>query len=191
MMPMDKYEWSPKYGWLNDRYGLSWQLSLGSIEEVGQKISPMLMFTENNQGKAEEAIKFYSSVFENSSTVGILKYKGEENEVDGTIKHAQFKLANQVFMAMDSSLKHGFTFNEAISFVVDCETQSEIDYYWNKLSDGGEESQCGWLKDQFGVSWQIVPSVLAQLMSDPVRSERVVNAFLKMKKFDIETLMNA
>lgn len=95
-------------------------------------------------------------------------------------------------MAMDGAGNHPFAFNEAVSFVVDCETQDEIDYYWNKLtSDGGQESQCGWLKDQFGVSWQIVPAILGKLMTDPERSQRVMQAFLKMKKFDIAALMNA
>jgi predicted 3-demethylubiquinone-9 3-methyltransferase (glyoxalase superfamily) len=94
-------------------------------------------------------------------------------------------------MAMDSSLLHKFTFNEAVSMVVECDTQKEIDYFWNKLTEGGEESQCGWLKDRFGVSWQIVPSVLEELMSDPNRSQRVVDAFLKMKKFEIEKLVTA
>ena len=92
---------------------------------------------------------------------------------------------------MDSSFPHMFSFNEAISFVVECETQEEIDYYWEKLSAVPEAEQCGWLKDQFGVSWQIIPAILEQLMSDPSRSQRVVNAFLQMKKFDIEKLINA
>jgi predicted 3-demethylubiquinone-9 3-methyltransferase (glyoxalase superfamily) len=94
-------------------------------------------------------------------------------------------------MAMDSSSMHHFTFNEAISFVVECETQKEIDFFWNKLTEGGEESQCGWLKDKYGVSWQIIPTILNKLMSDPAKSQKVINAFLKMKKFDIEKLKNA
>jgi predicted 3-demethylubiquinone-9 3-methyltransferase (glyoxalase superfamily) len=94
-------------------------------------------------------------------------------------------------MAMDSSLDHAFGFNEAVSLVVQCETQDKIDYYWKKLSAVPEAEQCGWLKDQFGVSWQIVPAILEKLISDPTRSEQVVDAFMKMKKFDIETLLNA
>ena len=191
LMALDKYDWSPKYGWLSDQYGVNWQLSLGKFEQVGQKFTPTLMFTGSQSGKAEEAIRFYTSLFENSAIGGILRYSKGEDEVEGNIKHAQFKLNNQVFMAMDSSLDHRFAFNEAVSFVVECDNQQEIDYFWNKFTLEGEESQCGWLKDKFGVSWQIVPSVLDSLMSDPARSQRVVDAFMKMKKFEIEKLLTA
>ncbi|MCK9423205.1 MAG: VOC family protein [Bacteroidales bacterium] len=191
LMPLDKYDWSAKYGWIQDRYGISWQLSLGKMAEVGQKFTPFLMFTGGQNGKANQAIRFYTSVFEDSSVTGILRYSKDENEVEGSVKHAQFSLGKHVFMVMDSSLPHQFSFNEAISFVVDCETQEEIDYYWSTLSEGGREDQCGWLKDKFGVSWQIVPTILSTLMTDTSRSERVLNAFLKMKKFDIEKLVNA
>ncbi len=109
----------------------------------------------------------------------------------GTVKHGQFSLDYYLFMAMDSSLPHGFSFNEAISLVVNCDTQEEIDYYWNKLSAVPEAEQCGWLKDKYGVSWQIVPTILEELMSDPQRSQRVITAFMKMKKFDIEELIKA
>ena len=94
-------------------------------------------------------------------------------------------------MAMDSFMQHDFNFNEGVSLVVECENQAQIDHFWSKLTEGGEESMCGWLKDKYGVSWQIVPSILGKLMSDPERSQRVIAAFMKMKKFDIETLMNA
>ena len=120
----------------------------------------------------------------------ILRYgKGEEPDKEGTIKHAAFTLEGQEFAAMDSAHEHNFTFNEAISFMVECETQEEIDYYWEKLTaDGGQESMCGWLKDRFGVSWQVTPTVLGEMLQDPDQKkvERVTNAFLKMKKFDIE-----
>ncbi len=191
LMPLDKYEWTEKYGWLQDKFNVSWQLSLGKLKDVGQKFTPVLMFTGEQSGKAEQAIQFYTSVFKGSSIVGIMKYGKGENEVEGTVKHAQFKLGKHVFMAMDSSLQHQFSFNEAISLVVDCETQEQIDYYWANLTKGGSEGQCGWLKDKFGVSWQIVPTILPELLSDPSRAERVTNAFLRMKKFEIEKLVNA
>ena len=191
LMPLDKYPWSNRYGWVQDRFGVSWQLSMGKLEDVGQKFTPSLMFTGDNKGKAEQAIEFYTSIFDNSSVVGIMRYEPGEPDVTGYIKHAQFKLDGHVFMAMDSSMAHQFNFNEALSLVVECDTQEEIDYYWNKLTEGGSESQCGWLKDQYGVSWQIVPAVLKKLMSDPEKAGRVMQAFMKMKKFDIETLMNA
>jgi predicted 3-demethylubiquinone-9 3-methyltransferase (glyoxalase superfamily) len=149
------------------------------------------MFTGEQNGRAKEAIKFYTSVFDNSSVSGIMEYTEEDPDTTGNVKHAQFILDGHVFMAMESSLEHHFSFNEGISFVVECETQKEIDYFWNSLSVGGSEGQCGWLKDQFGVSWQIVPAVLKELMSDPGRSKRVMDAFMKMKKFDIEKLLQA
>ena len=191
LMPLDKYEWSNKYGWLSDRYGVNWQLSFGGKEEVIQKFSPFLMFTGSNSGKAEQAMHFYTSIFKESGIKMIARYEKGENDIEGTVKHAQVILDNQVFMCIDSSFMHGFSFNEAISFVVECETQDEIDYYWDKLTDGGEEIQCGWLKDKFGVSWQVVPSILSKFMSDPSRAERVTRAFLQMKKFDIAKLLSA
>ncbi|HNX67014.1 MAG TPA: VOC family protein [Bacteroidales bacterium] len=191
LMPLGKYEWSRKYGWLSDRYGVNWQLSYGGIEDVSQKISPVLMFTGDQFGRAEEALHFYISVFKNSKVKGIARYLKGEQDVEGKVKHAQFILDNKIFMSMDSSYSHQFSFNEAVSLVVECETQEEIDYYWDRLTEGGEEVQCGWLKDRFGVSWQVVPAILGQLMSDPSRAERVTTAFLKMKKLDIEELINA
>lgn len=191
MMPLDKYDWSAKYGWLQDRFGVNWQLYLGKMVDVGQKFTASLMFSGEQNGNAEKAIRFYTSVFENSGISGIAKYSKGENDVEGNVKHAQFSLNKHVFMAMDSSSPHQANFNEAISLVVECETQNEIDYYWSRLSEGGSEGQCGWLKDKFGVSWQIVPKILGTLMSDPSRSERVVKSFLLMKKFDIEKLVNA
>jgi len=191
LMPLDNYDWSEKYGWVQDQFGISWQLALGKIKDVGQKYTPTLMFTNQQAGRAEEAIKFYTSIFDNSSIEGILKYTAEEKDVLGYVKHAQFKLGEQVFMAMDSSLAHQFNFNEAISMVVNCDTQKEIDFYWEKLGEDGEESQCGWLKDKFGVSWQIVPSILGELMNDPDKAPKVMKAFMKMKKFEIEKLVRA
>jgi predicted 3-demethylubiquinone-9 3-methyltransferase (glyoxalase superfamily) len=152
LMEYDKYEWSLKYGWVQDRFGISWQLSYTEKDEVGQKFTPMLLFTGERNGRAENAIHFYTSLFENSSIMGIMRYWQGENAVLGAVQHAQFKLGKQVFMAMDSSLQHNFGFNEAVSLVVECDTQQEIDNYWYKLTESGEESQCGWLKDQFGVS---------------------------------------
>jgi len=191
LMPLDKYDWSAKYVWLQDRFGVNWQLSFGGMEKTGQKISPVLMFTGKQAGKAEQALRFYTSVFKGSDIIGIAKYGKDDSDVEGMVKHAEFTLNSQAFMAIDSSFMHQFTFNEAVSLVVDCETQEEIDYFWEKLTEGGEEVQCGWLKDRFGVSWQIVPVVLYELMSDPSRAERVMHAFLQMKKFDIEKLLQA
>ncbi|CAN5452495.1 VOC family protein [soil metagenome] len=191
MMTLNKYPWNEKYGWCQDQFGVNWQLMMGKMGNSPEKIIPSFMFTQSNAGKAERAINFYTTVFKSSSIELISRYEKGEHDVEGSIKHAQFALANQLFAAMDSSGPHAFIFNEGISFVVDCDTQEEIDYYWNKLTEEGQESQCGWLKDKFGVSWQIVPTVLTKLMSDPSKSERVIQAFMKMKKFDIAKLMNA
>jgi predicted 3-demethylubiquinone-9 3-methyltransferase (glyoxalase superfamily) len=192
MMPLDKYEWSERYGFLQDRFGVCWQIIKGKYSDVNQKITPTLLFVGKSFGQAEKAVKFYTQVFPQSSIDGILLYTKEEGEAAGTVKHAQFILDKKVFMAMDGLGNHPFAFNEGISFVVDCETQQEIDDYWNKLTaDGGQESMCGWLKDKFGVCWQIVPTVLGKLMSDAERAPRVMQAFMKMKKFDIAALMNA
>ncbi|WP_313807229.1 VOC family protein [Flavobacterium sp.] len=166
-------------------------MAFGKLEDVGQKFTPCLMFTQEKNGQAEEAISFYTSLFQNSSTVGILHFEENEGGVPGTVKHAQFKLNNNVFMAMDGGLAHNFKFDEGVSLVVECENQEEIDYFWNNFTQEGEESMCGWLKDKYGVSWQIIPDNLAELMNDPEKGQRVVHAFLKMKKFDIETLVNA
>ena len=128
-------------------------------------------------GQAKAAATFYCSIFDNSKIT-----------VD-TPMVVNFELDDKKFMALNGGPQ--FKFNEAISLVVDCETQSEIDYYWSKLTEDGEEGQCGWLKDKFGVSWQIVPTILGSLMTDPTKTQRVMQAFMQMKKFDIETLKNA
>jgi predicted 3-demethylubiquinone-9 3-methyltransferase (glyoxalase superfamily) len=194
LMELGEYPFSEKYGWTQDRYGLSWQVMFMGDRKM-QKITPTLMFAGEQYGKAEAAINFYTSVFNNAEIGNILRYgKGEEPDKEGTIKHAAFTLENQGFAAMDSARNHNFTFNEAISFMVECETQEEIDYYWEKLTaDGGQESVCGWLKDKFGVSWQVAPTVLNDMLRDPDKEkvERVTNAFLKMKKFDIGELKKA
>ncbi len=140
---------------------------------MANQIYPCLWFN----GQAKEAAEFYCSVFKNSKITA------------DTPMVVTFDLDGKRFMGLNGG-PH-FTFNEAVSFVVECEDQAEVDYYWNKLTEGGSESQCGWLKDKFGVSWQIVPTILSKLMSDPERASRVVPAFMKMKKFDIQQLLDA
>jgi predicted 3-demethylubiquinone-9 3-methyltransferase (glyoxalase superfamily) len=196
LMELGEYPFSEKYGWTQDRYGLSWQVMFMGDRTITRKIIPTLMFVGDVCGKAEEAIDFYTSVFHGAKTGDILRYGiAEEPDKEGTIRHAAFTLEGQEFAAMDSARGHGFTFSEAISFLVRCETQGEIDYYWERLTEGGdpEAQQCGWLKDRFGVSWQVAPAVLEAMLQDPDRGkvERVTNAFLKMKKFDIGELNRA
>jgi predicted 3-demethylubiquinone-9 3-methyltransferase (glyoxalase superfamily) len=194
LMPLDSYPFSERYGWTEDRYGLSWQVMYAGDEAIQQRITPTLMFVGEVCGRAEEAIDLYTSVFPYSKVGHVLRYaKGEEPDQEGTIKHAGFTLAGQEFAAMDSARDHEFGFNEAISFMVSCDTQEEIDYYWDSLSTVPEAEQCGWLKDKYGVSWQIVPSVLGELMTGGTEEQtaRVIEAFLQMKKFDIAELKRA
>ena len=191
MMPLDQYDWSEKYGFLEDRFGVAWQLMKGDFKDVKQKITPCLLFVGDNYGQAEKAVRYYTGLFPEAAIQGILLYEANE-PMDGKVKHSQFTLNGTVFMAMDGMGEHHFDFNEGLSLVVTCKDQQEIDYYWEQLTaNGGVESQCGWLKDPFGVSWQIVPEVLGQLMQDPDKGPRVIQAFMKMKKFDIAALMNA
>lgn len=195
LMELGRYDWSKKYGWVEDRYGLSWQLSLGKLADVGQKITPSLMYV-NEDGMAEEAINYYTSIFGNSDIVSIYRYGPDDDQPEGAVGHAQFHLSGEVFMAMDSSPEHAdFTFSEAISLLITCEDQEELDYYWEKLTPVGDPKaqQCGWLKDKFGVSWQVTPAALGEMLRDPdtERVERVTRAFLQMKKFDIQTLQDA
>ena len=186
LMPIGKYDWSERYGWIKDKYGLTWQVMVSTEE----KICPSLLFTGEKFGRAEEAIKFYTSVFDNSS-IDNLQYYPDQTPFAGKVLFSESKLNQYNLIAMDGPGEHAFIFSEAVSFVVDCDTQEQIDYYWNKLTENGEESQCGWLKDQFGVSWQIVPTILGKLMTDPEKGPRVMQAFMQMKKFDIEKLIQA
>lgn len=190
LMPIDKYPWSERYGWLQDRFGMTWQIMVADSGDAGLKITPSMLFTGKQFGRAEEAVKFYSSVFDNSSTDVMLLYpQGDANA--GKVMFSEFQLDKYPIIAMDGPGEHDYSFNEGVSFVVNCDTQEEIDHYWNKLTEGGEESMCGWLKDKFGVSWQVVPSMIGKLMADPERGKRVMQEILKMKKLDIKTLENA
>lgn len=195
LMPLDKYPFSERYGWLQDKYGLSWQLILTNPEgEERPLIIPSLMFVGEVCGKAEEASNFYLSVFKDSKRGAIARYGADQApDREGTVMFTDFKLAGQWFAAMDSARNHGFNFNEAISLMVHCDTQEQIDYYWDKLSAVPEAEQCGWLKDKYGMSWQIVPTGMDEMMQsgDQGRIDRVTQAFLKMKKFDIAELQRA
>lgn len=194
LMELDTYPFSKKYSWVMDRYGLSWQIMHTQDAESKQKITPTIMFVGDQCGRAEEAILFYTSLFKDSKIDYVLRY-GEDALPDKpeTIQHAQFTLASQGFAAMDSAYEHGFTFNEAISFIINCDTQDELDYYWDKLSAVPEAEQCGWLKDKFGFSWQVTPTIMKEMMEnkDSKKIAQVTEAFLGMKKFDIAELIKA
>lgn len=191
MMPLQQYPFSKKFGWVQDKYGVSWQLNL---TEIPQQVIPYLTFVGGNYGKAEEAMNYYCSIFKNSKVEEIHKAGPGEPDPEGSVSHARFRLEGQNFMIMESAMKeHKFTFNEAISFVVSCDNQEEVDHFWNTLSEGGDPKaqQCGWLKDKYGVSWQIVPTaIMGKLMSGP-NGQKVTSAMLKMKKLDIKALEEA
>jgi predicted 3-demethylubiquinone-9 3-methyltransferase (glyoxalase superfamily) len=191
LMPLDKYPWSDKYVWIVDQFGMSWQLTLGELPEDGQKIITSFLFVGKQYGKAQDAIKHYTSIFPNSAVHHLEKAKAGEIQPEGDLKFGSFSLDNETFAAMDGFGDHKFEFNEGLSIMVECETQDDIDRYWNRLTEGGEESRCGWLKDRFGVSWQIVPKVLGSLMKDQGKAQRVMAEVMKMKKLDMQTMVNA
>src|SRR5690606_29466734 len=189
LMELDKYDWSTKYGWVQDKFGVSWQLML-TENEIRQKIVPSLMFTKNS-GKTEEAINLYTSVFKNSSVGNIFRFEpAQKPDEDSSIAYADFNLEGQLFSAMDGGHKHDFSFNEAVSLVVNCKDQNEIDYYWNKLSAVPQAEICGWIKDKYGVSWQIVPANLPQLLSGK-NAKAVTQKVLQSKKLNIAELEEA
>lgn len=190
MMPLDKYAWSEKYGWIQDRFGLSWQIMIAREHSPEQLLMPSFMFAGAQQGRAEEAVQFYTSVFR--GTVDLI-VKQPEGPMKEQVEYAQFKLIGETLAAMDSNIPMEMEFNEALSLIVNCRTQAEIDYYWKYLTEGGQEVQCGWLKDKFGVSWQVVPVQLEEMLRHPdkARTERVTKAFMAMKKFDINELEKA
>lgn len=152
-----------------------------------QKITPFLWFDTN----AEEAINFYTSIFKDSKIGKVVRWPKGGPGPEGSLLTGDFTLNGQVFTAINGGPQ--FKFNESISFVVDCGEQDEVDYYWNKLTEGGEESQCGWLKDKFGLSWQIVPRILIQYLQDkdPVKAGKVMQEMLKMRKIDVANLKAA
>lgn len=169
LMPLDEYPFSKRYGWVKDKYGLTWQLILtDSAGDPRPFIIPSIMFGGPVQNQAEEAINFYTSVFKNAK----LGIKAPYEQPTGpaakdSLMFADFMLENQWFAAMDSGVEQDFTFNEAVSFLINCKDQEEIDYFWSKLSVSPENEQCGWCKDKFGFSWQVVPANMDELMKKP------------------------
>lgn len=183
-MKLDKYPWAELYAWTTDRFGVEWQFILSPGLS---RIRPALLFVDSLYGRGQEAVDFYTSIFPRSSV--------EMNAKDpstGAIAHCAFTLAGQGFVLMEGQGQHGHLFNEAFSMVVECETQKEIDTYWSALlSDGGSPSQCGWLKDKFGVSWQVVPSLIRSLADDPRRFTKAMGAVMTMQKLDLARIQAA
>jgi predicted 3-demethylubiquinone-9 3-methyltransferase (glyoxalase superfamily) len=186
LMPFQAYPWATRYGWVQDKYGVSWQLSMSERYQAAQAVTPLLTFTQDQAGKAREAMDFYTSLFDNSGIDMTAEYEAGEGDTVGFLKHARFHLGDDHFMAMDSSAPHAFAFNEAISLHVACKDQAEIDGLWQALTaEGGEESQCGWCKDRFGVSWQIIPANMGELLS---ASPAAIQAMMQMRKISIAEL---
>jgi predicted 3-demethylubiquinone-9 3-methyltransferase (glyoxalase superfamily) len=194
LMELGSYPFSERYGWTTDRYGLSWQISVAFEENIGQRITPTLLLVGDACGHAEEAIHSYTSVFPDSGVDAVVPYGADAgpNAADH-VMYASFRLAGQRFAAMDSALDHDFGFNEAISFLVACDDQDELDRFTEALSAVPEAEQCGWVKDRFGLSWQISPADLDGMMTEGSDEQiaRVTKAFLAMKRFDLAELHRA
>ncbi|HEX3568764.1 MAG TPA: VOC family protein [Candidatus Saccharimonadales bacterium] len=192
-LPLTAYPFSKRYGWVSDQFGVSWQLML--VDEMPpQKVMPSLLFAGEQTGHAEEAMQFYMSVFPDSKQGMVSRYQGNEAPGhEGQIAYGECTLLGQQVGFMDSGVDQDVDFNEGISLEVMCKDQAEIDAYWEKLSAVPEAEMCGWLKDKYGVSWQIVPTAMNDMLNNgtPEQIERVVAAFMQMKKFDIATLERA
>lgn len=195
LMPIDNYGFSPRFGWVEDKYGVTWQLILTDpAGEPRPMIMPSLLFVNDVAGKAKEAQEFYLSVFKNAENGMTALYpSGMEPNKEGDVMFSDFKLENQWFTIADSRLNHDYNFNEAISLIVNCEDQDEIDYYWEKLSADPASEQCGWLKDKYGVAWQITPREMEEMLANGTQEQvdRVTQAFLPMKKLDIAKIKAA
>ena len=194
LMPLQEYTFSKLYGWVEDKYGLSWQVIYTEGFEYEQKITMQLMFSGHMTGKANEAIKYYTDLFKDGVIGDFHEYEeGQAVQEDAKISHANFSILDTEILASDNGTQTDYTFNEAISLMVLCVTQAEIDYYWEKLSADPEAEQCGWLKDKFGVSWQIVPANMNELMNRGTQAQidAVTQEFLKMKKLDKNHLERA
>ncbi len=192
MMALDKYPWAEKYALLSDQFGVAWQLMLANTPDSIPKIYPSFLFVGKQFGNAKAAIESYASIFPNAQIHPLNLYKAGEEAPEGYVKFGHFTINNTLFSAMDGAGNHQFQFNEGVSLVVECANQDEIDYYWEKLTaNGGSPGNCGWLKDSFGISWQIIPANLGHLMSNPSKGGRAMQALMQMGKIDIATLENA
>lgn len=192
LMPIDAYPWSERYGWVQDRLGVSWQVIAGRPAPAGATVVPCLMFTGARAGRAADAMQAYAGAFPDGRVVDAALYEAGEGPT-GSVKHGRFVLAGQDMIAMDSHLEHGFGFTEAVSLQVMCEDQAEVDRYWAALSESGEPGPCGWLKDRFGLSWQVVPRGIAEWMASPdaAARDRAFTAMMGMGKPDIAALRAA
>jgi predicted 3-demethylubiquinone-9 3-methyltransferase (glyoxalase superfamily) len=195
LMELGEYPWSPRYAWVQDRYGVSWQvMTAAAAERPEPRIVPCLMFSGAVAGRAEEALRHYASVFPDGAVESLERYEPGEGPPD-MVKHGRARLGASSLVAMDSHLEHDAVFNEAMSLQVLCRDQAEVDHFWSGLGAGGEEGPCGWLKDRFGVSWQVVPTAFMEMMKPGEAAgpgyERAFRAMLDMKKLDLAALQAA
>ncbi len=195
LMELGSYDFSDYYGWIQDKYGLTWQLILTNASgDPRPPIMPSLLFVGEKYGMAAEAGAFYRSVFPDNQNGMLVPFPpGIEMEREGTTMFSDFRLGDTWITAMDSGNDHTFQFNESVSFIVYCKDQKEVDHYWNTLSAVAESEQCGWLKDKFGISWQIVPEVWTRLFDEGSERQKksLTQALLQMKKLDIAGLLTA
>lgn len=194
MMDLGKYPWAARYAFFQDKFGVSWQLTLQTEGMNNQKIMPSMLFVNDKNGKAENAVKLYTSIFKNGKVLDMAFYREGEGNKAGHVLFSRSEIAGFQFIAMDGPGNHAFDFTEGMSFLVSTEDQAETDYLWERFTaDGGQESQCGWLKDPFGVSWQIVPERFMELISsgNPEQTKRVFAAMMPMKKLIIADLEKA
>ncbi len=197
LMPLGAYPFSGRYAWVADRFGLNWQVMLTDVHPrinlAAPTVTPTLMFVGTNAGHAEAAIRHYAGLFPGATVGEVDRYQaGEAPDAPGTVRQVGFQLAGVNFAAMDSAHEHGFTFSEAVSFLVITKDQAETDHYWDALTADPSAEACGWLKDRWGLSWQIVPEALGRLMSaGGEQTMRVTQAFLKMKRLVVADLEKA
>lgn len=194
LMELAAYPWSPRYAWVEDRYGVSWQVMLRADASEEQRIQPSLLFCGEVFGRAEEALTFYASVFPEGE-VGDLMHVDAATGADASLQYGLARLAGQELVAMDSGLEQEAAFSEGLSLQVLCRDQAEVDHFWSALAEGGQESRCGWLEDRFGLSWQVIPRPMLELMAasggEGPGYERAFQAMLEMDKLDVAALQAA
>lgn len=190
MMPLGAYPWTSRYAWMTDRFGVSWQLDVDPVR-ANQKVVPALLFSAPQANAVARAMHHYTTIFNPSVVLMEVPHALQSGAEEGSLLFAQFRLRSSLFNAMSSLEEQDFQFTPGNSLVVECETQLEIDQLWKALGEGGHYQMCGWLVDQFGVSWQIIPSVLPQLLNDEQQRMKVMEALMPLQKLEIATLLEA
>lgn len=192
LMEIGAYPWSERYGWVQDRFGVSWQVMAGRRPPGGETIVPCLMYAGPQRGRAMEAMEAYTRAFPGGRIDLVDRYTEGEGPTN-FVKHGRFVVAGQAMVAMDSHIDHAFGFDEGLSLQVMCKDQREVDHFWEALSEGGSKGPCGWVKDRFGVSWQVVPMAIAEWMSsrDVAARDRAFASMMGMTKPDVAALQAA